>query len=68
MRVRFVWLAGATVAVLICRAVLAGGDERYPADDKEAKNWHIITEDERVSVSVERARHHLHSASQMRLV
>jgi len=54
MRARFATIRGAALAVVICGAALAGGDGKTPADDKEAKNWHTVTEDERVSVAVER--------------
>jgi hypothetical protein len=55
MRARLAWLASAAIAVMLGGAALVGGDEKIPADDKEANNWHTVTEDERVSVAVERA-------------
>ena len=49
------WPVGATVGLLICGAVFAGGDGEGLVNDQCAKNWHTIAQDEHVSVSVERA-------------
>ena len=55
MPMRFARLGGVTVAACICGTVLAGGGEKTTPDGKEAKNWHTVRADDRISVSVERA-------------
>lgn len=60
MHGRFARLGGFAVAALICGTVLAGGNERTTPDENEAKNWHCVIADDRISISVERALYERH--------